>query len=127
MCWALAMYAMKANRRALRSLHRPFCAPTTPAAATQHTGLPKIQTIQNAYHLLARVNYETDLAETCRRHNVSLLAYSPLAGEWALLRARALWLLPDGAHAVAATPHCSHARHCNDQPASAFTGSASGV
>jgi aryl-alcohol dehydrogenase-like predicted oxidoreductase len=24
--------------------------------------------------------YETDLAETCRRHNVGLLAYSPLAG-----------------------------------------------
>lgn len=33
------------------------------------------------YHLLQRSNYETDLAETCRRHNVSLLAYSPLAGE----------------------------------------------
>lgn len=32
------------------------------------------------YHLLQRVNFETDLAETCRRHNVSLLAYSPLAG-----------------------------------------------
>lgn len=43
-------------------------------------GLPKIQTIQNAYSLLVRVPFETDLAEACRRHNVSLLAYSPLAG-----------------------------------------------
>ncbi|KAI8471365.1 MAG: oxidoreductase [Monoraphidium minutum] len=48
------------------------------AAKTQ--GLPKIQTIQNCYHMLCRTAYETDLAETCRRHNVSLLAYSPLAG-----------------------------------------------
>eukprot|EP00955_Chlamydomonas_euryale_P111985 366102-Chlamydomonas_euryale.AAC.8 len=30
--------------------------------------------------LQARMKYEIDLAETCRRHNVSLLAYSPLAG-----------------------------------------------
>eukprot|EP01026_Neomeris_dumetosa_P046553 TRINITY_DN3964_c0_g1_i14.p1 TRINITY_DN3964_c0_g1~~TRINITY_DN3964_c0_g1_i14.p1 ORF type:complete len:404 (+),score=41.23 TRINITY_DN3964_c0_g1_i14:39-1214(+) len=43
-------------------------------------GLPKIQTIQNAYSLLVRVEYETNLAETCRFNNVSLLAYSPLAG-----------------------------------------------
>lgn len=41
----------------------------------QAAGLPKIQTIQNAYSLLVRVPYETDLAETCRRTNVSLLAY----------------------------------------------------
>ncbi len=27
-----------------------------------------------------RVPFETDLAETCRNHKVSLLAYSPLAG-----------------------------------------------
>ena len=26
------------------------------------------------------MQYETDLAETCRQHNVGLLAYSPLAG-----------------------------------------------
>jgi diketogulonate reductase-like aldo/keto reductase len=32
--------------------------------------------------MLQRVSFETDLAEACRRHNVSLLAYSPLAGEW---------------------------------------------
>jgi aryl-alcohol dehydrogenase-like predicted oxidoreductase len=35
------------------------------------------------YHMLQRVSFETDLAETCRRHNVSLLAYSPLAGKHA--------------------------------------------
>ncbi|KAG2449359.1 hypothetical protein HYH02_005513 [Chlamydomonas schloesseri] len=50
------------------------------AHLAKSAGLPKIQTIQNAYSLLVRVPYETDLAETCRRHNVSLLAYSPLAG-----------------------------------------------
>ncbi|KAF8062037.1 tas [Scenedesmus sp. PABB004] len=48
--------------------------------AASAAGLPRIQTIQNCYHLLQRSNYETDLAETCRRHEVSLLAYSPLAG-----------------------------------------------
>ncbi|KIZ07436.1 Aldo/keto reductase family [Monoraphidium neglectum] len=50
------------------------------AWAAKTLGLPKIQTIQNCYHLLCRTAYETDLAETCRRHDVSLLAYSPLAG-----------------------------------------------
>ncbi|KAG1677342.1 hypothetical protein FOA52_010721 [Chlamydomonas sp. UWO 241] len=48
--------------------------------AAEAAGLPKIQTIQNSYSLLVRTSFETDLAETCRRHNVSLLAYSPLAG-----------------------------------------------
>ncbi len=43
-------------------------------------GLPKIVSIQNSYSLLVRVPYETDLAECCHRHNVGLLAYSPLAG-----------------------------------------------
>ena len=43
--------------------------------------LPKIISIQNSYSLLVRVQYETDLAETCLKHNVGLLAYSPLAGE----------------------------------------------
>lgn len=50
------------------------------ARAAAAAGLPRVQTIQNAYSLLVRVPFETDLAETCRRHNVSLLAYSPLAG-----------------------------------------------
>jgi len=50
-------------------------------AAEQH-GLPRIVSIQNSYSLLVRTAYETDLAETCckRYANVSLLAYSPLAG-----------------------------------------------
>jgi len=45
-------------------------------------GLPKIVSIQNAYSLLVRVPFETDLAETCAppNCNVGLLAYSPLAG-----------------------------------------------
>ncbi|KIZ07435.1 Aldo/keto reductase family protein [Monoraphidium neglectum] len=50
------------------------------AWAAKTLGLPKIQTIQNCYHLLYRTGYETNLAETCRRHDVSLLAFSPLAG-----------------------------------------------
>lgn len=48
--------------------------------AAKAAGLPRIQTIQNVYHLIQRGSFETDLAETCRRHQVSLLAYSPLAG-----------------------------------------------
>lgn len=36
------------------------------AWAAKTLGLPKIQTIQNVYHLLQRVSFETDLAETCR-------------------------------------------------------------
>jgi aryl-alcohol dehydrogenase (NADP+) len=39
--------------------------------------LPKIVSIQNAYNLLNRV-FDSALAETCYRENVSLLAYSPL-------------------------------------------------
>ncbi|MCA0317514.1 MAG: aldo/keto reductase [Proteobacteria bacterium] len=41
-------------------------------------GLPRIQTVQNAYHLLNRT-YETALAEVALREQVGLLAYSPLA------------------------------------------------
>ena len=41
-------------------------------------GLPKIATIQNAYHLMNRT-FESGLAEVCRHANVGLLAYSPLA------------------------------------------------
>ncbi len=36
------------------------------AHAAKTAGLPKIQTIQNVYHLLQRGSFETDLAETCR-------------------------------------------------------------
>jgi len=48
----------------------------------RQAGLPKVHTIQNSYSLLVRGSYETDLAEVCapRQMNVSLLAYSPLAG-----------------------------------------------
>ncbi len=41
-------------------------------------GLPRIQSIQNAYSLLIR-NFDVNLGETCLRENVGLLAYSPLA------------------------------------------------
>ncbi|MEW6764981.1 MAG: NADP(H)-dependent aldo-keto reductase [Pseudomonadota bacterium] len=45
--------------------------------AREH-GLPRIATIQNAYHLLNRT-FETGLAEVCHHLEVPLLAYSPLA------------------------------------------------
>ena len=41
-------------------------------------GLPRMQSIQNAYHLLNRT-YEMGLAEITHREQVGLLAYSPLA------------------------------------------------
>lgn len=41
-------------------------------------GLPRIQSIQNAYSLLIR-NFDFGLGEICLRENVGLLAYSPLA------------------------------------------------
>ena len=40
--------------------------------------LPRIVTVQNAYHLMNRT-FENGLAETCRHTRVGLLAYSPLA------------------------------------------------
>jgi aryl-alcohol dehydrogenase-like predicted oxidoreductase len=47
----------------------------------QELGLPKIVSIQNAYHLLNR-NFENGLAEVCHHSNLGLLAYSPLAFGW---------------------------------------------
>lgn len=44
----------------------------------EELGLPRIASIQNAYHLLNRT-YEVGLAEVCHREHVGLLAYSPLA------------------------------------------------
>ncbi|MBW4679129.1 MAG: NADP(H)-dependent aldo-keto reductase [Microcoleus vaginatus WJT46-NPBG5] len=44
---------------------------------SKQLGLPPVVSIQNAYNLLNRV-FEGALAETCRRENVGLLAYSPL-------------------------------------------------
>jgi aryl-alcohol dehydrogenase-like predicted oxidoreductase len=46
--------------------------------AKQHN-LPVIQTIQNAYNLVRR-DFDTNLSEVSMHENVSLLAYSPLAG-----------------------------------------------
>ncbi|MCB1049836.1 MAG: aldo/keto reductase [Acidobacteria bacterium] len=46
------------------------------AAETQ--GLPRIQTLQNAYNLVNRV-FEIHLAENCYHDGIGLLAYSPLA------------------------------------------------
>ncbi|MBU0688560.1 MAG: NADP(H)-dependent aldo-keto reductase [Gammaproteobacteria bacterium] len=47
----------------------------------EQLGLPKIVSIQNAYHLLNRT-FEAGLAEVCHHSNVGLLAYSPLAFGW---------------------------------------------
>ena len=41
-------------------------------------GLPRIQSIQNAYSLLVR-EFDLSLGEVCVRENIGLLAYSPLA------------------------------------------------
>lgn len=50
--------------------------------AAEQSGLPRIVSIQNAYNLLVRSAFDTDLAEVCapRQSNVGLMAYSPLAG-----------------------------------------------
>lgn len=44
----------------------------------EQTGLPKIVSIQNAYHLMNRT-FESGLSEVCHHAKVGLLAYSPLA------------------------------------------------
>lgn len=48
---------------------------------TEQLGLPKIVSIQNAYHLMNRT-FESGLSEVCHHANVGLLAYSPLAFGW---------------------------------------------
>ncbi len=50
-------------------------------AAAEKSGLAKVISIQNAYHLMNRA-FEAGLAEVCRHHKVGLLAYSPLAFGW---------------------------------------------
>lgn len=50
-------------------------------SCAEHLGLPRIVSVQNAYHLMNRT-FESGLAETCRHTNVGLLAYSPLAFGW---------------------------------------------
>jgi aryl-alcohol dehydrogenase-like predicted oxidoreductase len=47
----------------------------------EQLGLPKIVSVQNAYHLMNRT-FESGLAEVCHHANVSLLGYSPLAFGW---------------------------------------------
>ena len=49
------------------------------ARTASEMGLPRPVTIQNCYSLIAR-SFDGDLAETCFREKVGLLAYSPLAG-----------------------------------------------
>ncbi|MDO8350758.1 MAG: aldo/keto reductase, partial [Gallionella sp.] len=44
----------------------------------EQLGIPKIVSVQNAYHLMNR-SFESGLAEVCHHANVGLLAYSPLA------------------------------------------------
>jgi len=47
----------------------------------EQLGLPKVVSIQNAYHLMNRT-FEAGLAEVCHHGDVGLLAYSPLAFGW---------------------------------------------
>ena len=47
----------------------------------EQLGLPRIVSIQNAYHLMNRT-FENGLAETCHHASVGLLGYSPLAFGW---------------------------------------------
>jgi aryl-alcohol dehydrogenase-like predicted oxidoreductase len=47
----------------------------------EQAGLPRIVSVQNAYHLMNR-SFESGLAEVCRHADVGLLAYSPLAFGW---------------------------------------------
>jgi len=44
----------------------------------EKSGLPRIISVQNAYHLMNR-SFESGLAEVCHHAKVGLLAYSPLA------------------------------------------------
>jgi aryl-alcohol dehydrogenase-like predicted oxidoreductase len=51
------------------------------ARLAETMNLPRVVSIQNAYHLMNRT-FENGLAETCRHTDVGLLAYSPLAFGW---------------------------------------------
>ena len=48
---------------------------------SEQLGLPRIASVQNAYHLMNR-SFEGGLAEICHHANVGLLGYSPLAFGW---------------------------------------------
>ncbi len=47
-------------------------------ALAEATGLPRIVSLQNVYHLLKRV-YDDGMAEVCEREEVGMMAYSPIA------------------------------------------------
>ena len=49
--------------------------------SAEQFGLPRIVSVQNAYHLMNRT-FENGLAEICRHSQVGLLSYSPLAFGW---------------------------------------------
>ena len=51
------------------------------ARCAEKSGLPRIVSVQNAYHLMNR-SFESGLAEVCHHAKVGLLAYSPLAFGW---------------------------------------------
>lgn len=48
-------------------------------AASENYGTPRYDTVQNNFSLINR-RVESELAQVCRRENVSLLPYSPLGG-----------------------------------------------
>jgi len=48
-------------------------------AASERTGGPRIESIQNEYSVLCRMPFDGDLAELCHNEAVTLLAFSPLA------------------------------------------------
>lgn len=79
---ALASLVAAGKVRAIGVSNETTFGVTEWARAAREGFGPKICSIQNAYHLLCRVPFETDLAEACAPHNlnVGLLAYSPLAG-----------------------------------------------
>ncbi len=48
------------------------------AALSQSSGLPAIVSLQNVYHLLKR-DFDGDLAEVCKREDIGMMAFSPIA------------------------------------------------
>lgn len=76
---ALGRHVEKGNVRHIGVSNESAWGVMRYVAESDRRGLPRIASIQNAYHLLNR-RFETGgLAETALRENVGLLAYSPLA------------------------------------------------
>ena len=48
------------------------------AALSEASGLPTIVSLQNVYHLLKR-DFDGDLAEVCKREEIGMMAFSPIA------------------------------------------------